>query len=107
MSAVRSSPCRSAIRRPSLAASSPSPTSAPTRRRRRPGDGTVAACVNPAALGGGSGPVRAYFTTSAGQIASETNAAAPAWTDPPQTIDTPFVELPGLLTAECISDEHG
>ena len=73
----------------------------------RPADGTVAACVNPAALGGGSGPVRAYFTTSAGQIASETNAAAPAWTDPPQTIDTPFVELPGLLTAECISDEHG
>jgi len=73
----------------------------------RPADGTVAACVNPAALSGGSGPVRAYFATSAGQIASETNPAAPAWTDPPQTIGTPFVELPGLLTAECISDEHG
>jgi hypothetical protein len=72
----------------------------------RPADGTVAVCVNPSALGGGSGPVRAYLATSAGQIASETDSA-PAWTDPPQKIDTPFVELPGLLTAECISDDHG
>ncbi len=71
-----------------------------------PAKGTVAACVNPAALGGGSGALKAYFSSSSGQIA---NAASPqpAWITPPQPIDTPFVETPGLLTAECVSNTHG
>jgi Protein of unknown function (DUF3089) len=73
----------------------------------RPADGTVAVCVNPSALAGGSGPVRAYFTTSASQIANVANPPPPVWTDPPQKIDTPFVSLPGLMTAECVSDDHG
>jgi hypothetical protein len=85
--------------------SPPSPTS--RFGKGRPLQGTVAACTNPSALGGGSGPVRAYFTTNASQIANVANPPAPVWTDPPQAIDTPFVGLPGLLTAECVSDDHG
>jgi hypothetical protein len=71
-----------------------------------PAKGTVAACVNPAALGGGSGALKAYFVSASGQIA---NAASgqPAWITPPQPIATPFVETPGLLTAECVSNRHG
>ena len=29
------------------------------------------------------------------------------WETPPQPINTPFVSVPGLLTAECISNERG
>jgi hypothetical protein len=57
--------------------------------------GMTAACTNPAALGGGAGALHAYFTT-----------ASHAWTRPPQPIDTPFVSLPGLLTARCATNEH-
>jgi hypothetical protein len=72
----------------------------------RPAKGTVAACVNPAAPGGGTGELHAYFSSSSGQIA---NAASPqpAWITPSQAIATPFVETPGLLSAECVSDSHG
>ncbi len=72
----------------------------------RPAQGTVAACVNPAALGGGSGPLKSYFSANFGQI-SATASPQPAWITPPQPIDTPFVETPGLLSAECVSNSHG
>jgi hypothetical protein len=68
--------------------------------------GNVAACVNPAALGGGSGALHSYFTSGSGQIAAAASAQ-PAWIRPPRPIDTPFVEVPGLLTAQCVSDTHG
>ncbi len=68
--------------------------------------GDVAACVNPAALGGGSGELRSYFSSASGQIVN-TASLQPAWITPPQPIDTPFVETPGLLTAACVSDSHG
>ena len=74
--------------------------------RGRPKDGTIAACVNPAAPGGGSGEEKAFFTAGTGEIAAEANPRV-AWITPPKPIDTPFVEVPGLLTAECISDAHG
>jgi hypothetical protein len=72
----------------------------------RPAKGTVAACVNPAALGGGSGALKSYFSSRSGQI-TNTASPQPAWITPPQPIDTLFVEAPGLLTAECVSDTHG
>jgi hypothetical protein len=68
--------------------------------------GTVAACANPAALGGGSGALKAYLPTK-GVVFPLVKPTQPAWTDPPETIDTPFVELPGLLSAQCVSDERG
>ncbi len=60
--------------------------------RPREGSGR-SLCVNPASLAGGSGTLHAYLRN---------DPQAPPWTDPPQTIGTPFVSLPGLLTAECV-----
>ncbi|HJQ26100.1 MAG TPA: DUF3089 domain-containing protein [Blastocatellia bacterium] len=81
------------------------PPPANTRFGRVQGDGQVAACVNPAALGGGSGELHAYLTNSSGGII--TTAEPKPWVTPPQPITTPFVSVPGLLTAECVSNEKG
>jgi len=67
--------------------------------------GWEAACVNPAALGGGSGAVHAYLTASRTFIVGgDTNP--PVWATG-KTVDTPFVSVPGLLTAECARNENG
>ena len=72
----------------------------------RAGDDMVSACVNPAALSGGSGELHAYLSTAnrAGASAQPPYAwiNAKASTTP---IDTPFVSLPGLLTAECVTND--
>ena len=64
--------------------------------------GQTAACTNPAALGGGSAPLRSHHAAAGsiiggGQPASWVEGAA---------IETPFVSTPGLLTAECATNEH-
>ncbi len=67
------------------------------------GPGLEAACTNPAALGGGSGPLHAYLASDA--RGSVVDSLPPgAWTDPPKKITTPFVEVPGMLSAECRND---
>ena len=58
---------------------------------------TVAACVNPAALGGGAGAANAYMNAS-----QSPSGSTSGWTNPPAPVTTPFVKLPGLLTAECV-----
>src|ERR1700761_4556056 len=69
-------------------------------------DGMQAVCANPAALAGGSGPLDAYMSVN--RIATAVEGADPyPWTDPPKPIDTAFVKIPGLLTAECVNNEHG
>jgi hypothetical protein len=68
--------------------------------------GTVAACVNPAALGGGSGALKAVMPVSGTFVIGATTVHA-NWTNPPERIDTSFVDLPGLLSAECVSNDHG
>ncbi|HWD27833.1 MAG TPA: DUF3089 domain-containing protein [Rhizomicrobium sp.] len=67
--------------------------------------GWEAACVNPAALGGGSGDVHAYLTAYRANIAGS-DAPQPAWATG-KTVDTPFVSVPGLLTAQCGRNENG
>jgi hypothetical protein len=67
-----------------------------TRFGRVQGEGMEAGCANPAALGGGRGELKAYLTTGAHQ-----------WLTPPQKVETPFVSVPGLLTAQCVSNEKG
>lgn len=57
-------------------------------------------CTNPASLGGGSAPLRAYFQTDLGPWARD----GFAWTRNGQRIDTPFVTTPGLLSAACVTD---
>jgi len=86
----------------SFRADSPPP---PNSRFGQPRGDTVAACVNPAALGGGSGWLNSYLAN--GSIAGAASAPAPAWTNPPQPVNTTFVEVPGLLSAQCVADEHG
>ena len=66
----------------------------------------VSGCTNPAALAGGSGALHAYLgARGSGVVAAE--LVQKSWVTPPQPIDTPFVSLPGLLTAECVSNEKG
>jgi len=65
----------------------------------------MAACTNPASLGGGSGALRAYL--SAGRTELGATIPAISWTTPPNTIDTPFVSVPGLLSAQCVNNENG
>ena len=66
----------------------------------------VAACTNPVALGGGTGQLHAYLSTT-GRSITGTSPPKP-WTMPipERPIDTPWVSVPGLLTATCASNEH-
>jgi hypothetical protein len=63
-----------------------------------------AACTNPAALTGGRGPLHAYLTGQGSLIASGTPLKH-EWVKG-GSVDTPFVSVPGLLTAECATNEH-
>ena len=69
-----------------------------------PSANLVGACTNPAALAGGSGELRAYLS-AAGRTITGTSAPKP-WVVPEQTIDTPWVSVPGLLTARCNTNEN-
>lgn len=81
------------------------PPPANSRFGREGGEGMAAACANPAALGGGSGALHSYLG-SAGR-GNGSSAEPRGWVTPPQPINTPFVSVPGLLTAECVSNEKG
>ena len=65
--------------------------------------GAHPACANPAALAGGDGPLDAYLSASGETIFSGAKEAV-AWTNPPRPIDTPFVKVPGLLSARCVEN---
>lgn len=81
------------------------PPPANSRFGRVVGEGMVTACANPAALGGGSGALHSYFA-SAGR-GNGSSAEPRPWVTPMQPISTPFVSVPGLLTAACVSNEKG
>ena len=74
-----------------------------SRFGRVQGENMQAACVNPAALGGGSGALHAYLSANGRSIVGS-SAAAPAWVTPAKAIDTPFVSVPDLLTAQCVDN---
>jgi len=60
-------------------------------------------CTNPATLGDSSAPLHAYLSTAGRTI---TGTSAPrAWVEG-KAVDTPFVSVPGLLTARCATNEH-
>lgn len=69
------------------------------------GANMVAACVNPAALGGGSGELHAYLST--GRFIASSAAPPRPWVTPERKVTTPFVSVPGLLSAECVSNDAG
>jgi hypothetical protein len=63
-----------------------------------------AACTNPAALAGGSGNLHAYLDRT-GKTITSTPQLKP-WVTPEQPIDTPWVSVPGLLTAKCATNDN-
>jgi pimeloyl-ACP methyl ester carboxylesterase len=77
-----------------------------SRFGRVQGEGMEAGCTNPAALAGGKGPLHAYLSANASSIVSSSTEPI-AWVTPTETISTPFVSVPGLLSAECMSNEKG
>jgi hypothetical protein len=80
------------------------PPPANTLFGRVEGDLMEAACTNPAALAGGSGQLKSYLTGQGSLIASSA-AQKHQWVKE-GTVETPFVSVPGLLSAECASNEH-
>ena len=74
------------------------PPPANSRFGRTQAPGMKVACVNPAAIGGGSGPADAYFPAQANTLSEQ---APTTWARGKQ-ITTPFVQVPGLVTAQCI-----
>ncbi len=83
------------------------PPPANSRFGKVQGEGMISACTNPAALGGGSGSLHAYLGTRGSRIVANAEAEPKPWTNPPQTIETSYVSVPGMLTAECVANEHG
>ncbi len=80
------------------------PPPANTRFGKVPGDSMMSACTNPAALKGGRADLHAYLSSAR---AANSSAEPSPWVTPPQNIATPFVSVPGLLSAECVANEHG
>ena len=73
------------------------------------GDGTEAACTNPAALAGGPAELRSYFPSNHDLTILSAPAPGTPWVDPAAldagTYDQyDWVELPGLLRGECVSE---
>jgi hypothetical protein len=60
-------------------------------------------CTNPVTLGEGSAPLKAYLSAG-GRSITGTAKLAPWATD--KTVDTPWVSVPGLLTAKCAANEN-
>ena len=60
-------------------------------------------CTNPVTLGDGPAPLRAYLSNS-GRTITGTAAIKPWAAD--KTVDTPWVSVPGLLTARCAANEN-
>lgn len=73
----------------------------------RGGEATEAGCTNPAALAGGEAELAVRFgATISSSILTDPDGAATGtpWIDPAfATVDTPFVELPGLVRGACVS----
>lgn len=70
--------------------------------RRMPGVKQV--CTNPAALAGGSGPLKPYLSATGETIIPDLTAPQPPWSAKPVRLATPFVTTPGLYVAECGGD---
>src|SRR5205823_1765193 len=74
------------------------PPPANSRFGKVPGENMVSGCTNPAALAGGSGALHAYLGSRGSGVVSAEKIQK-SWFTPLQPIDTPFVSVPGLLTA--------
>src|SRR6266581_2671091 len=80
------------------------PPPANTRFGKVTGQNMAAACTNPAALGGGVGELHPYLSMD-GRTITGTTPPKP-WVVPERPIDTPWVSVSGLLTAQCTSNDN-
>jgi Protein of unknown function (DUF3089) len=67
------------------------------------GDNMTGACTNPAALEGGTGSLHAYLSAAGRNI---TGTQAPKEWAAGKTVDTPWVSVPGLLSARCTTNDN-
>jgi hypothetical protein len=88
----------------SFRTTSPPPANSVFGRPVPPRPGMVAACVNPAALAGGAGELKAYFGSTPQLIAG--NVAEPTPWAKHLTVTTPYVSVPGLLSAKCMTTDQ-
>ena len=80
------------------------PPGAGARFGQSAGAGSMAACVNPASLAGGKGELEAYMPTGRVGLSPEPPVE---WVKGGPPITSPFVKVPGLLSAECVSNANG
>lgn len=78
----------------------PPPAASLFGRVREPG--MQSACVNPANLAGGEGGLHAYLGN--GSLIAGADSRAHTWAKD-KTVKTPFVAVPGLLTAQCVNKD--
>jgi len=69
-----------------------------------PSPDVTVVCTNPAALGGGGGELRPYMATDGATIVAPGRGVE--WVSGGPPIETPWVSLPELLTAECKTNEY-
>jgi hypothetical protein len=79
-----------------------SPPPANSRFGKVPDAGMVAACTNPAALGGGKAVTDAILGAKGAGVDS---APMGPWTTDNAPVTTDFVKVPGLISAECVSKD--
>lgn len=99
--------CRSADQTGCVIAFDAWRAASPPAERPPSAPGTELLCTNPAALGGGAGTLKPYLSASGETIIPFYTGPQGPWTDPPRPVRTPFVQLPGLLTAECVDSPGG
>lgn len=80
------------------------PPPANSRFGRTDRAGMEVACTNPAALVGGNGVMSPVFGATR---VHPTAAPPPPWATPAVAITTPYVRVPGLVSARCVQDASG
>lgn len=75
----------------------------PNARFGRHVDGQVALCTNPVSLTAAAGELDEYLSATGQTITSRQNPAP--WATG-KTVETPFVSIPGMLTARCASNAN-
>jgi hypothetical protein len=88
----------------SFRANAPPPPNSIFGRPRNQQAGMRSACANPADLAGGSGSLKSYFQSGTWHI-SDLTIEPPRWTSV-ASVTTPFVAVPGLLTAQCVATDE-
>ncbi len=87
----------------SFRAASPPPLA--SRFGKLPDPAVEVACTNPADLAGNSdAPLEAYLATGGAFTSSE---MAGPWVEGGATVTTDYVQVPGLITGQCLNNEHG